>query len=118
MEFTSPYHEYKRSSRGRAPASLLLCYLNLYCPPLSPKMRYYKCGDCDKRFSSQTAIDSHCAAKGHSPCCGGCDRQFSSGHAVEQHYHGSSTHRTCRRCDKRFSTVEHLHRHISRGCPW
>ncbi|KAH6880839.1 hypothetical protein BKA70DRAFT_1343012 [Coprinopsis sp. MPI-PUGE-AT-0042] len=91
----------------------------------------FECGNCDRRFYSDHAIESHCRATGHSRIwyCDPCDREFRSEDGLENHLLYSAAHAMqhdcldcgrnfrhrwrwyCELCDREFNTEDGLEQH-------
>jgi hypothetical protein len=75
------------------------------------------CLQCDRSFSSQSALDQHLNSSIHASefICEDCDRSFGSQSALDQHLN-SSIHApefVCEDCDRSFSSQSALDQHLN-----
>ncbi|KAG2023951.1 hypothetical protein CC2G_001554 [Coprinopsis cinerea AmutBmut pab1-1] len=78
---------------------------------------WHRCNDCDRSFSTSSALNDHCRSLGHEQdlYCKNCDKHFTSSYGLQQHLESSSAHRTCRNCIVTFDTLKQFRRHRG-GC--
>ncbi|KAH6884303.1 hypothetical protein BKA70DRAFT_1339598 [Coprinopsis sp. MPI-PUGE-AT-0042] len=84
----------------------------------------FECGNCERRFYSDNAMESHCRATGHSRIwyCDPCDRWFRSEHGLENHLLYAAAHAIrydCLDCGRNFRFEDALFSHCkAKGHRW